>query len=151
MPMFYLKKISNYLNQKKVEKQCSIFVTVIMNLKKNKMNKGKLKLGIVMIAIGLFMSCKSSQNNEPEAQKSSQTRENRGGQGQGKRPTVAQIFERMDANNDGVISKTEAKGPLKNDFSKVDTNSDGVLSKEEIEKAPKPEGRGPQGGGQRRQ
>lgn len=46
----------------------------------------------------------------------------------------------LDTNNDGKISKNEAKGPLANDFSKVDANKDGYISKEELEKAPKPKG-----------
>ncbi len=54
----------------------------------------------------------------------------------------------MDANNDGKLSESEVKGPLKKDFSKIDTNDDGFLTVEELEKAPKPER---QGGGQGRQ
>lgn len=45
----------------------------------------------------------------------------------------------MDANNDGLLSKSEVKGPIANDFDAIDTNGDGYISKEEFEAAPKPE------------
>ncbi len=43
-----------------------------------------------------------------------------------KRPSVEQIFKDLDTNKDGKISKTEAKGPLKDDFAKIDLNKDGI-------------------------
>ena len=49
-------------------------------------------------------------------------------------PNAAQIIKEMDANNDGKLSKTEVKGPLKEGFSKIDANNNGFLSKEELEK-----------------
>ena len=60
------------------------------------------------------------------------------GGGQGGKPSIDEIFSRMDSNKDGKLSKDEAKGPLENDFSKIDTNKDGFITKEELEKAPKP-------------
>ena len=59
--------------------------------------------------------------------------------GRGQRPSVTQIFEQMDANKDGKLSKKEVKGPLSTDFSTIDSNSDGYLTKEELERTPKPE------------
>lgn len=59
-------------------------------------------------------------------------------------PSVDEIFEEMDKDEDGKLSKKEIKGPLKNDFTKIDANEDGFLSKEEVEKAPKPKGKRPQ-------
>ncbi|WP_432410842.1 EF-hand domain-containing protein [Rasiella sp. SM2506] len=56
-------------------------------------------------------------------------------------PTYAALLKQMDKNDDGKLSKSELKGPLKNDFSKVDTNEDGFITKKEFEKAPKPKGR----------
>lgn len=58
----------------------------------------------------------------------------------GQAPSTEQIMKDLDANNDGKISKSEAKGPLANDFSKVDANKDGYISKDELDKAPKPNG-----------
>ncbi|WP_407556822.1 YHYH protein [Winogradskyella sp. 4-2091] len=59
----------------------------------------------------------------------------RGGQGQGGRPgggrpSFDEIIEMMDGNNDNKISKSEAKGPLNENF---DKNKDGFLTKEEFE------------------
>jgi len=51
----------------------------------------------------------------------------------------------MDSNNDGKISRSEAKGPLSNDFDSIDTNNNGFLSRSEVNNAPKPQRR--QGGG----
>lgn len=56
-------------------------------------------------------------------------------------PTYAKLIEDMDKNEDGLLSKDEIKGPLKDDFSKIDTDEDGFISEEEFEKAPKPKGR----------
>ncbi|MCT4581577.1 MAG: hypothetical protein N4A35_09185 [Flavobacteriales bacterium] len=56
------------------------------------------------------------------------------------------IFE-MDTNNDGLLSKSEVKGPIANDFDQIDANGDGYISKEEFEKAPKPDRNGGPGGG----
>ena len=50
----------------------------------------------------------------------------------------------MDENEDGVLSKEEVQGPLKEMFAEIDSNKDGSLSLEEIEKAPKPQGGRPQ-------
>ncbi|WP_417444423.1 EF-hand domain-containing protein [Joostella sp.] len=60
-----------------------------------------------------------------------------------KPPTVDEIFEQMDANEDGLLSEKEIEGPLKDNFAKIDTNEDGYISKEELEEAPKPKGRRP--------
>ena len=47
------------------------------------------------------------------------------------------MFKSMDKNNDGFISKEEAKGtPHEKDFAALDKNSDGKLSREEHAAAP---------------
>ena len=56
----------------------------------------------------------------------------------GQRPTVAQIFEHMDANKDNHLSKKEVRGPLTRDFDRVDANRDGLISRAELRAAPKP-------------
>ena len=56
-------------------------------------------------------------------------------------PSIDEIFEHMDENEDGFLSEEEVKGPLKKMFAKIDENEDGLLSREEIENAPKPERR----------
>lgn len=55
-------------------------------------------------------------------------------------------FTEMDTNKDGILTKTEAKGPLAKDFSKIDLNNDGNITRAEFDKAPKPQ-RGGNGGG----
>lgn len=57
-------------------------------------------------------------------------------------PTFKELIKEMDANEDGKLSKSEIKGPLKKDFAKVDTDEDGFITAEEFAKAPKPK-RGP--------
>ncbi|MEL6811152.1 MAG: EF-hand domain-containing protein [Bacteroidota bacterium] len=58
-----------------------------------------------------------------------------------KRPTTAEIFQQMDANEDGKLSQKEAKGPIQERFTEIDTNEDGYITEEELHKAPKPQGR----------
>ncbi len=59
-----------------------------------------------------------------------------------KPPTFSELLEKMDANEDGKLSKDELKGPLKDNFAKVDSDEDGFITEEEFKKAPKPK-RGP--------
>ncbi|MDT0605452.1 EF-hand domain-containing protein [Croceitalea rosinachiae] len=92
------------------------------------MMKRNMKSVIAILALGVFSSCQMvAQNNQREERKP---------------PSIEELFEKMDENEDGMLSKKEVKGPLKNDFDKIDLNEDGLLSKEELEKAPKPERRG---------
>ena len=53
-------------------------------------------------------------------------------------PTFEKLLKEMDKNEDGKLSKSELKGPLKNNFSKVDTDKDGFISEAEFKKMPKP-------------
>lgn len=68
---------------------------------------------------------------------------------QGQRPSIANIFEQMDSNEDGKLSVKEVKGPLQKDFSIIDSNEDGYITKEELEEAQKGHRQRPQrqGGG----
>lgn len=59
-------------------------------------------------------------------------------------PSVDEIFEELDADEDGLLSKEEVKGPLKDMFDEIDEDGDGFLSKEEIENMPKPKGKRPE-------
>jgi len=92
--------------------------------------KSKLStIRIVCIAIiALFVSEMNAQSKKERPEK---------------RPTFSELLEKMDANEDGKLSKDEVEGPLKNNFSKIDTNEDGFITKEELEKAPKPDGKRP--------
>ncbi|AFC25999.1 EF-hand domain-containing protein [Saprospira grandis] len=54
-------------------------------------------------------------------------------------PTTEEVFEQMDADQDGLLAESEVKGPLKKDFATIDANQDGFISPEELENAPKPE------------
>ncbi|WP_053002496.1 YHYH protein [Kordia jejudonensis] len=68
------------------------------------------------------------------------------------RLSVEELFEQMDANEDGKLSKEEVKGPLQRNFSKIDTDDDGFITKKELENMPEPQERqGGQRGGQRGQ
>ncbi|MDF4203013.1 EF-hand domain-containing protein [Maribacter sp. SA7] len=57
------------------------------------------------------------------------------------RPTYEKLIKEMDADEDGLLSKEEVKGPLKDNFTEIDTNEDGYISEEEFDNAPKPKGR----------
>lgn len=90
-----------------------------------------------------MVSCTSIPTSQDSASLNQRPPQNGQRQGQGQTPpSVDQLFEQMDTNKDGKLSKEEVKGPLANDFSKIDTNGDKFISREEMEKAPKPERRG---------
>jgi Ca2+-binding EF-hand superfamily protein len=45
---------------------------------------------------------------------------------------VNDVFERMDTNKDGKISKEEAKNLIAQNFDRIDTNKDGYIDKDEL-------------------
>lgn len=47
-------------------------------------------------------------------------------------PSFKKMLKNMDANNDGKISKSEARGKLKENFDKRDKNKDGYITEEEL-------------------
>tara|TARA_R110002126_G_C10490123_1_gene503610 strand:- start:25887 stop:26945 length:1059 start_codon:yes stop_codon:yes gene_type:complete len=57
-----------------------------------------------------------------------------GSQRQRGRPSIDDLFEKMDLNKDDKLSKEEVKGPLKDSFSKRDKNKDSYLTKDELKK-----------------
>jgi hypothetical protein len=115
------------------------------------------KIGMAAIVMAVFTACGPTKNKEEKQQKQEQAggneqgRDNQQGpgnnqdrgnqQGGDKRPTTAELFEKMDSNKDGKLAESEVDGPLKNDFSKIDSNSDGYLTKKELDNGPKPQGK----------
>jgi Ca2+-binding EF-hand superfamily protein len=91
---------------------------------------------IIIAAVVLFgtIGCSSQKTTTTNDQRQA----SRQGQ-RGERPTTEEMFSKMDANKDGKLSTSEAKGSLQKDFSKIDTDGDGFISKTELENAPKPE------------
>ena len=87
------------------------------------------------LAIVLFIGCKSNKEAIVQEQNVVEKRDNRKGQ---EPPSIDEIYK-LDSNNDGLLSKSEVKGPLERDFDKIDSNGDGFITREELEKAPKPE------------
>jgi len=96
------------------------------------MKRSTIIIASLFTIASITVSCKSS----------SETTERSGQRKGGDRPNLETIFTQLDANKDGKISKSEAKGPLSDDFSKIDANEDGFISKEELKNAPKPERKG---------
>lgn len=94
------------------------------------MKRSTIIIASLLTIATLTISCKSTSEAASE-----KTGQKKGGD----RPNVETIFTELDANKDGKISKSEAKGPLAETFSQIDTNSDGFISKEELKNAPKPE------------
>jgi EF-hand domain/EF hand len=50
-------------------------------------------------------------------------------------PTVEQIFQFLDSNQDGFIQKSEAQGPLVEHFDMIDTDKDSKVSPDEVRAA----------------
>lgn len=105
-----------------------------------------MKFSLIVLGIAMFISCKSNgQSNSNERP----SRDQQSGQGdrKGPPPSADEIFEMMDADENGLLEVSELKGPIKESFTTIDTDKDGFITKEELEAAPKPERRGSQGGG----
>ncbi len=118
------------------------------------------KIGVLVIALSLFVACGSNEKKKENQSDQKQTvqieskqkikqkpgEEGPDGPGQGpedrpERPTIEELLADLDTNDDGKLSKSEARGPLKNEFSSIDTNNDGYLVVDELKNMPKPEGR----------
>lgn len=84
-----------------------------------------LKTGILTVVAICFCALLSNAQEE--------------GRERRKPPTFKELIEKMDANEDGKLSKDEIKGRLKDHFDKVDTDEDGFITEEEFENMPKPE------------
>lgn len=82
--------------------------------------KKQFKILAVTSLVIAFTSCKSSQET------SSTTPSKKNNQ------DVSQLFKQMDSNKDGKISKSEAKGKLKENFKMRDKNNDGFITKNEM-------------------
>ena len=52
-------------------------------------------------------------------------------------PNIDRVFQ-ADANNDGLLSKTEVNERMLKRFDSIDTNADGFISRTEFTQAPKP-------------
>jgi len=91
------------------------------------MKKHTFKTVILTFGIAIFMS------NSVFAQAGGDKQDRK------KPPTFKELIKELDANEDGKLSKSEIKGPLKEHFSKIDTDEDGFITEKEFEKAPKPE------------
>ncbi len=50
-------------------------------------------------------------------------------------PTVEQIFQFLDYDQNGFIQKSEAQGPLVEHFDRIDANKDGKISPDELRAA----------------
>ena len=90
------------------------------------MKRNIIKVGILFIAMITFsVDEMKAQNNKKE------------------RPSYEELLEDMDADEDGKISKDEAKGPLNDHFDEIDKDEDGYITEKEFKNAPKPNGKKP--------
>ena len=99
-----------------------------------------LSIGVLFLMIG---ACATQKNQTTSTEK---VKENPSAyQGADNPPNFYSILEEMDANSDGQISLSEAKGPLAKEFDIIDTDGDGFISYSEYQNAPKPQREKPQG------
>lgn len=90
--------------------------------------KNVFKTIVLVFGLTLFVSASSFAQSENREERK-------------KPPTFEELLEKMDANEDGKLSKKEVKGPLKDDFDTVDADEDGFITEEELKTAPKPKRR----------
>ena len=104
--------------------------------------KAMIGAGLALALAGAACS-KGSGDGQGSGAGSGQAAQQGGGRGQG----GARMFERMDKDHDGKISRDEYIGAQRDRFSRLDANGDGKISAEEMAAAPA-FGRGGRGGGQ---
>ncbi|WP_308993039.1 EF-hand domain-containing protein [Mariniflexile litorale] len=92
------------------------------------MKSNRLRTAVLVFGIALFMT----NNTFGQSEKRDDRKEP---------PTFKELLKKMDANDDGKLSKEEIEGPLKDHFEKVDADKDGFITEEELKKAPKPKRR----------
>jgi Ca2+-binding EF-hand superfamily protein len=64
---------------------------------------------------------------------------------QGKRPSVKELFQRLDTDESGTLSAEEVKGPLAKNFDEIDADGDGQLTQKEMMVANKNRAKGEKG------
>jgi Ca2+-binding EF-hand superfamily protein len=92
------------------------------------MKNNKFKIAVLVFGIMIISNISYGQSQ--------------GNQERKEPPTSSELIKQMDSDEDGQLSKSEVKGPIKNDFDTIDKNEDGYLSKEELDNAPKPNKKG---------
>lgn len=92
--------------------------------------KRKFKILAITGLVVAFTSCNSSK--ETTNTNVSIDKKALRGQSNEKHPDASQMLVRMDANKDGKISKTEARGKLKENFNLRDVNEDGYITDNEM-------------------
>jgi Ca2+-binding EF-hand superfamily protein len=82
-----------------------------------------LAITLLLAACNKNTTSPNSTNTTPNAERAARS---------GKKPEFKNVLARVDANNDGKISKSEAKGPLVNAFDKLDADGDGFITEKEF-------------------
>jgi PBP1b-binding outer membrane lipoprotein LpoB len=90
-----------------------------------------------VLAITLLLASCSKNATSPSSTQTNRPNAERAARGGGK-PEFKNVLARVDTNNDGKISKSEAKGPLVNAFSKLDADGDGFITEKEFNEAAPP-------------
>lgn len=96
------------------------------------MKSNRLKITLSIFSMLLCMSVYSQRQGGQRGG------DRQGGQ-RGQKPTAAMILEKLDTNNDEVISKEEAakddRKEIYDNFAEIDSNEDGVIDLEELKES----------------
>lgn len=74
----------------------------------------------------------TQQNPKPKKKTQANNQKSKASGNQNKPPSFSRMLEKMDTNNDGKISKSEARGKLKENFDRRDKNKDGYITEDEM-------------------
>jgi Ca2+-binding EF-hand superfamily protein len=88
------------------------------------------RLLTALLVVGLFVLSRAAWAQKKEAEKPA----DKASDNPAVERRVADVFERMDTNKDGKISKEEAKNVILQNFDRIDTNKDGFIDKDELRK-----------------
>lgn len=105
------------------------------------MQNSIIKITIITTLVLLFAAC-SKKTTAVEADTEPRSERKEGRQPRGERPQFTDLLTKLDANNDGKLSESEAQGRMKENFSTIDADSDGFITEAEFKNAPAPPRRG---------
>jgi Ca2+-binding EF-hand superfamily protein len=87
---------------------------------------------LAVLVVGLFALSRPASAQKPADKPAQKPADKPAADNPAVERRVADVFERMDTNKDGKISKEEAKNLILQNFDRIDADKDGFITKDEL-------------------